>query len=602
MIKYTFITFGIGLLAAVIYLGIYKFPTKVKKQTSELRAQYDYVIIGAGSAGSVLAARLSESPDATVLLLEAGGEENEPFYSHIPGAAAFLQESKIDWQYYTVPQTKCCESFIDRQVRWPRGKVLGGSSVLNFMHYVRGNILDYDHWADLGNIGWSYQDVLPYFKKSENTMIDHLKQSPYHGTGGPLDVTEAVVTGLGDIFAEAMIGLGYPINDDFNGPQQEGFAKNQFTIKNGKRMSTAETYLRPVMGRDNLHVLTNAHVTRILFDVDGDEKRASGVEYLHSGKKHRITASREVLLSAGAIGSPHILMLSGIGPENQLDKFGINKIHHLPAVGQNLIDHYGLVYRYSINESIGLHLDKSDPYTTFAQNAFSYLFNSSGPLSNGPLEYIGFLRSGLVDTIVPTLQFYIGADLYAPELPCLQNFKPEVIKSVRTKKKDRYSFNMMTLVLHPRSVGELTLQSSDPQVPLLIDPKYFHDELDLDVLVDGMNFLDRIMETPQMQRYQVEKYEDPDPSCSMFSQWSQEYVRCLARNRPVTIYHPVSTCRMGTSLEDSVVDRELRVHGIKGLRIVDGSVFPTQISGNPNAPIIMIAEKAADLIKDSHSK
>jgi choline dehydrogenase len=354
------------------------------------------------------------------------------------------------------------------------------------------------------------------------------------------------------------------------------------------------------MDRQNLHVLTKAHVSRILFDDDGEGKRASGVEYLHGGKKHRVMVGREVLLSAGAIGSPHILMLSGVGPENQLEKFRINKVQHLPAVGQNLIDHYGVVVRYSMNESIGIDVDDFNTYTALLQNSFAYVFNKSGLLTISPLEYLGFLRSGLVDTSVPALQFYIGADLYASDLPKLQNMKAEVIKTVQVKQKGKYSFSMIALLLHPQSVGELTLQSSDPQIPPLIDPKYHHQEIDLDILVDGINFLERIVQTPQMQRYQVERYEDPDPTCNMFSQWSQEYIRCIARNRPVTIYHPVSTCRMGNSLEDSVVDSELRVHGLKGLRVVDASIFPTQISGNPNAPIIMVAEKAADLIKNSN--
>ncbi|MEO0559970.1 MAG: choline dehydrogenase [Bacteroidota bacterium] len=516
----------------------------------------DYIIVGAGSAGCVLANRLSADPDVSVLLLEAGGQDTQAPI-HIPAAFSKLFQTEADWNYRTVPQRHAAE----RDMYWPRGKVLGGSSSINAMIYIRGHHADYDGWAAEGCDGWSYADVLPYFKRSEDYSEG---ASAYHGVGGPMPVTPPRSPSPFSLaFIEAAAQAGHPRNDDFNGAEQEGAGLYALNQAGGRRASTASTFLRAARRRPNLTVETGAHATRVLIR----NGRATGVEIVQDGAVRAIDAAREVLLCGGAINSPQLLMLSGIGPADHLAEHGISVVEDRAGVGQNLHDHPIVGVHYHFREPISLLGAEG------LKSVARYLILRDGMLSSNVAEAGLFVRTR-GDERVPDVQFHV-----APTL-----FKDHGLVPVTD-----HGFSLGPTLVRPRSRGALTLASSGPFAHPHIDPNYLADPADAAALVAGIRIAREIVQQPALDPFRGEEIR---PSASATSDADLDaYVRETCE----TLYHPVGTCRMGADTE-SVVDLDLRVRGVEGLRVVDASIMPSIPNGNTNAPVLMIAEKAADLI------
>lgn len=534
--------------------------------------KFDFIIVGAGSAGCVLANRLSENPNHQVLLLEAGGPDKK-LEIHIPGAYSKLNRTEVDWGFDTEPQ----KHVLNRRIYLPRGKTLGGCSATNAMAYVRGNRADYDEWAALGNQGWSYQDVLPYFRKSEhNEQADQLDPG-YHGTGGPLNVTFAQVyrTPTAPAFVEACKLAGIPANHDYNGAEQKGAGYFQFTIKNQKRHSTAAAFLKPAMSRPNLKVITRALVKQVLIQND----RAVGVEFLtHNNTSHKAQASKEVILSAGAFQSPQLLMLSGVGPHEELKKQGIALKKELPGVGQNLQDHLftGVSSLCSVSNATANHALK--PLNQLKYLAQFLLFKK-GPFTISPLEAYAFCK--ITDSPDPVdLQFHfapvhLGNDYQA------DFYNPDTFPHT-----DGYS--ILPTLLKPQSVGYVGLRSASPIDAPIVQPNFLSAEADRLLLLNGTKMAIRMMESSAFDHLRQELHLPAKRSSD--DELMQHILQMVE-----TVYHPVGTCKMGHD-DLAVVDDQLRVHGIEGLRVADASVMPRIVAGNTNAPVIMIGEKAADLI------
>lgn len=531
--------------------------------------QADFIIIGAGSAGCVLANRLSENAKNTVVLLEAGSPDKKPEI-HIPGAYGNLHRTSVDWQFWTEPQPY----LDDRKIYLPRGRVLGGSSSTNAMAYVRGNKRDFDDWASLGNDGWSYQDVLPYFKKSEcNRDVDN----DYHGQKGPLHVQYGESPSeLSPLFIKACTESGLPINQDYNGAEQLGCQMLQFTIQNGQRQSTAAAFLKPIMHRANLSVYTNAHVSRIIFQ----DKKAVAVEFIRNGKIETIRANKEILLSAGTFQSPQILLLSGVGSREALQKHAIPVVHDLQGVGQNLHDHIWSGVSGSSNLASGNSLLKPWPKT---KAILQYLFRKTGPLCNSPLEANAFWSTTNEDR--PDIQFHFVPLGIAPD------YSTDIYDLKTYRKTD--GFGILSILLKPKSRGCVTLKSNNPFDHPSIQPNFLEHEEDLTVLMKGMRKAAQIASSTAFSG-----------SCAIEVPALDATDECLIahiKKSLETLYHPVGTCKMGMD-EWSVVNRTLNVHGIDGLRVIDASIMPIITSGNTNAATIMIAEKAADLILNTWDK
>lgn len=522
---------------------------------------YDYIIIGGGSAGCVLANRLSADPAIAVCLLEAGKPDKSVFIHMPAGTAVMLPTRFNNWAFQTEPQP----GLNGRRGYQPRGKTLGGSSSINAMIYTRGHRSDYDHWAALGNEGWSYDEVLSYFKRSEN---NERGADAFHGVGGPLNVADLrSPQPVGELFLRAAEQAGFPRTEDFNGAQQEGVGFYQVTQKNGERCSAAKAYLTPVLDRPNLTVITQARATRILFQ----GKRAVGVEYRQRGRTQRLQARQEVLLSAGALQSPQLLLLSGVGPRDELARHGIALVHELPGVGQNLQDHidYVACYKSKSKELFGFSLSGG---VRLLRAWGHYCKHRTGLLTTNYAEAGGFLKteSGLEAPDVQ-LHFVIG-----------------IVDDHSRRLHLGHGFSCHVCVLRPKSRGRVGLYSADPLAPPLIDPNFFGDENDLETMLHGYKLLRRIMQAPALAVYRgVDIYTA--------GARSDDDLRHALRQRADTVYHPAGSCKMGTDAM-AVVDSQLRVHGLEGLRVVDASIMPTLISGNTNAPAIMIGEKAADMI------
>jgi choline dehydrogenase-like flavoprotein len=540
---------------------------KKKKQSIEMtQTAFDFVIIGGGSAGSVLAGRLTENPNISVCLLEAGGEGNS-WLVNTPAAAVISIPTKINnWAFETIPQ----KGLNGRKGYQPRGKCLGGSSAVNAMVYIRGHRSDYDHWAALGNTGWSYEEVLPYFKKSEHNERIH---NEYHGQHGPLNVSELFSDNpYQKTFIEAAKQVGYPLNDDFNGAEQEGLGVYQVTQKKGERWSAARGYLFPYLGkRPNLHVVTQAKVSRIVIE----NGRAVGVEYKHKGQTTIVQTNKEVLLSAGAFQSPHILMLSGIGPRQELEKHGIPVVKELAGVGENLHDHPDFIFAYKtklMDGTFGVSMGGS--LDLFKQIGL-YRKDRRGLLTTNYAECGGFLKS-------------------RPELdkPNLQlHFVIAVVDNHARTMHMGHGISCHVCLLNPRARGSVKLSGKHVDDPLLIDFKFLEDEQDLQDMVDGYKVTQKLMQAPALQ----DKIKEDMFTANVKT---DDEIREVLRQRVDTVYHPVGSCKMGVD-DMAVVDPELKVYGVEGLRVIDASIMPTVVNGNTNAPTIMIAEKAVDMIRQA---
>lgn len=521
---------------------------------------YDYIIVGAGTAGCVLANRLSQDPTNQVLLIESGPKEQNPLIQ-IPAAFSKLFKTQVDWSYFSTPQA----SANNRRFFLPRGKVTGGSSSINAMIYIRGHQLDYDHWAALGNKGWSYEDVLPYFIKSEH---NERGGDAYHGEGGPLNVANLREPfPLSEAFAQAGAQLGYDLNPDFNGENQEGFGLYQVNQVNGKRCSAYRAFIKPVLHRPNLKVLAKTPV--IGLNLEG--KQVVGVECKLTTHIQEFKASKEIILSAGAYNSPHLLMLSGIGPGAHLQSSGITVKHDLPGVGQNLQDH--VVVPMTFHTQLKQTLDRAD---LAPSNFLRFMVWGDGPLSSNVAEAGGFIRTR-PELPAPDIQY-----VFAPASFKNHGFETLPIGGGR-------GFSIGPTLLTPQSIGEVLLQSPDPMQLPLIDHNYLSHEEDMQSLVAGMQIAYRLIQAPSMASY-VKSHISPSKTIEDPADLA-EYIR----NESQTLYHPAGTCKMGHD-EMAVVDDELKVIGLTGLRVVDASIMPTVIRGNTNAPTYMIAEKAADMI------
>jgi choline dehydrogenase len=520
---------------------------------------FDYVIVGAGSAGCVLAARLTEDPGVNVLLLEAGPTDTKREIK-IPIAFSRLFLSEVDWQYYTAP-----EPHLDgREIFWPRGKTLGGCSSINAMIYMRGSPLDYDEWERLGNEGWSWDDVLPYFKKAER---NERGPSDFHGADGPLNVTDLrYVNPLTRAWLAAAAESGLPANDDFNGPAQEGVGLLQVTQKNGARFSAADAYLKPARRRRNLKVVTGAEVAKVLIE-DG---RATAVQYRTDGATFTEAASSEVILAAGAVNSPKLLMLSGVGPGAHLAEHGISVVCELPGVGQNLQDHLAVGLQYASRLPVSLAASES------RRELVRWLIRRQGMLTSTVMEGNGFVRSRS-ELPAPDLQLAFGPALYSGD-------PTETVKD--------HGFSTGVFLLRPKSTGEIKLRSPDFRMDPVIRANYLSDpgEEDLGALIWGLKLCRKIVAGRAFDPYRGDELL-PGAGVDDDEGWAAH-----VRAEGTTIYHPVGTCKMGSD-RMAVVDDELRVHGLRNLRVVDASIMPLIVRGNTNAPVIMVAEKAADLIK-----
>ena len=530
-----------------------------------LAPEFDYVIVGGGSAGCVLAARLSQDAATRVCLLEAGPADTSVLL-HCPAGLALLAKSgDANWKFETVPQA----GFGGRRGYQPRGKVLGGSSSVNAMIYVRGQPEDYDGWAAAGNPGWSWADVLPLFKRAEH---NERGASLFHGSGGPLNVMDLRSPNrFGPIFVEAGREAGHAVNADFNGARQEGVGLYQVTHKNGERFSAAKAYLTPNRQRPNLTVLTGAQTTRIVCE----GRRAVGVEFRRDGAVSVVRAHREVLLAAGTLQSPHLLMLSGIGPADELRRHGIELRHELPGVGRNLHDHVDVVQVLDaphLHDLFGLSLHGA---IAAIKGIFEWRRQRSGLLTTNFAEAGGFIRSRAEEGR-PDLQlhFVIG----------------KLVDHGR-KTVFGHGYSCHVCLMRPKSRGSVTLASADPMAAPLIDPNFLADPDDLARLVRGFKAMRHILQQPALAGHGAREL------ASSASARSDAEIESFIRSHADTIYHPVGSCRMGPGPLD-VVDAELRVHGMEGLRVVDASIMPSIVSGNTNAPVIMIAEKAADMIRE----
>jgi choline dehydrogenase len=522
----------------------------------------DFIVIGAGSAGCAVAARLSEDSATRVLLLEAGGEDRNRWI-HIPlGFGKTFADPSVNWCYETEPDPGAG----DRRVFWPRGKVLGGSSSINGMVYIRGQAEDFDHWRQLGNTGWSFDDVLPYFRRSEHQMRG---ADRFHGTDGPLCVSDVAQHPICQAFIAATTGLGFPPNDDFNGASQDGVGYHQTTTRNGKRCSTAVGYLRPAMQRANLNVVTGALTEKILFE----GRRAVGVTFRRDGGLCTARAAREVILCGGAVNSPQLLMLSGIGPQGHVAGFGIPVVHHLPGVGQSLQDHYSAAIKLRCKLPITVN---------------DVMLSNARKLKAG-LEYYMFHRGPLSMISSPAALFArTRPELASPDVKC--SISPFSAERPQDGLHRFSGFTMIAYQLRPESRGEIKLKSSDPFDAPAVYPNYLATETDQRTIVAGLKLCRQILAAPHMESF-VEAEFQPGSAVK-----SDEELLDYARRRGGTVYHPTSTCKMGND-PMAVVDPELRVYGVDGLRVADASIMPTVVSGNTNAATIMIGEKAADIVR-----
>jgi choline dehydrogenase len=528
----------------------------------------DYIVVGAGSAGCVVAARLSEDPSVSVVVLEAGVADTS-LWIHLPiGYGKTIVDPRLNWRYETEPDPEIA----GRPMYWARGKVLGGSSSINGLLYIRGQAQDYDHWRQLGNAGWSYADVLPYFRRSERQENG---ADEFHGGEGPLNVANLVERNpLCEAFIESAIASGIPRNDDFNGAVQEGVGYYQLTTRNARRCSAAVAFLHPAMKRPNLRVVTQAFAQRIVFE----GRRAAGVEYRQGDATLVARCRREVILCGGSLNSPQLLLLSGVGPSADLAELGIPVVHDLPGVGRNLQDHYGAIITYKSRLPLTINDIMVNP-VRMAMAGLQYLLFRKGPLTISAAQVGAFIRS-------------------RPELD-----SPDIQFLFQTFSHDEYDaglhkfsgFANAVCPVRPESRGELTLKSRDPRDPPKMRANYLSAEIDRTTLVAALKLARKVASHPAIAAHIVSEYA-PGPGVQTDDEWLG-----FAREHGLSIAHQVGTCKMGSDAM-AVVGQDLAVHGLAGLRVIDASIMPALISGNTNAPTIMIGEKGADMIKEAQRR
>jgi len=523
----------------------------------------DVVVVGSGSAGSALAGRLSENPNIRVTVLEAGSKDTNPWL-HVPiGYAKTMYHPTISWNFATEAEAELG----GRSIAWPRGRVLGGSSAINGLIYIRGQAADYDHWRQLGCTGWGFDDCLPYFKRAQN---QERGASDLHGAGGPLAVSDLRDKGvLSQAFIDAALELGYPANTDFNGAEQEGAGWYQVTVRNGFRCSAATAYLKPNLKRPNLRLITDAHVQRLVIE----EGRVTGVVYRVGNEERTLVARREVVLSSGAIGSPQIMMLSGLGPAEHLAEMGIAVQRDIPGVGQHLQDHLQsrLMYRASQNVTMN---ERVNSWVGMAKMGVEFALTRGGPLSFAA-GTSGLFARVLPQSATPDVQFH---------------FIPWSADTVKEGLHKFPGFTISVCQLRPESRGEIRLASPDPMAKPHIHARYLTSETDKQCMVEGVKLARRLAETKALGAYIDSPYAPPPGAPTDDASWLE-----FVRRNSSTIYHPTSTCRMGEDA-GAVVDTQLRVNGVGNLRVADASIMPTVVSGNTNAGCIMIGERCADFI------